>query len=395
MNQEAEMPKFLVLGAGKMGVVLAKDLILSNDQNVVTLVDIHFERLKQARDFISSDRLIPLQRNIEDSSQREGMFKGQDVVLAALLHEHSLLILEEVVKQGVHLIDLVGDKPLERLVHDEKAKEKGITIIPGCGVAPGIDNICVGRGVNLQDETEEAMIYVGGNPLHARLPLKYSILYAAESLLDFYERKTFILEKGRMREVETLSGIETVEFSHPFSKMECFYTDGLSSLIHTMQGKISGRLAEKTVRYPGHARAVKSLKAWGLFSNEPLSVGNQEVIPREFLKSLLDDQWKLGKEGDVTLMRVVVSGKKAGKSTTHIFEMVDYFDPEKQYTSMAKTTCFPASIAAQMIVEGKITQRGVLFPENVFQGDLFEPFIKALKDRGVVITHKIIKNSIS
>jgi len=388
MNQEAGMPKFLVLGAGKMGVVLAKDLILSSDQNIVTLVDVDFERLKRARDFIASERLVPLQRNIENKGQREGLVKGQDVILAALLHEHSLLVLEEAVQQGVHLIDLVGDKPLERLVHDEIAKEKGITVIPGCGVAPGIDNICVSRGVHLLDETEEAMIYVGGNPLHARPPLKYSILYAADSLLDFYERKTFILEKGRIKEVETLSGIESVEFPHPFSKMECFYTDGLSSLIHTMQGKIKGRLAEKTVRYPGHTRAVKSLKAWGLFSREPLRVGGKEVVPREFLKTLLDEKWKLGKEGDVTLMRVVVSGKKSGQPLTHVFEMVDYFDPEKQYSSMAKTTSFPASIAAQMIVEGKIIQKGVLFPENVFQDDLFEPFIKALKERGVAITHK-------
>jgi len=381
------MPKFLVLGAGKMGVVLAKDLILSHDQNIVTLVDIDFERLKHARDFIPSDRLVPLQRNIEDKNQREGLFKGQDVVLAALLHEHSLLVLEEAVQQGVHLIDLVGDKPLERLAHDAKAKEKGITVIPGCGVAPGIDNICVGRGVYLLDETEEAMIYVGGNPLHARPPLKYSILYAADSLLDFYERETFILEKGRIKEVEALSGIESIEFPHPFSKMECFYTDGLSSLIHTMQGKIKGNLAEKTIRYSGHVRAVKSLKAWGLFSREPLCVEGKEVTPREFLKTLLDEKWKLGKEGDVTLMRVVVSGKKSGQPLTHVFEMVDYFDPEKQYSSMAKTTSFPVSIAAQMIVEGKIIKRGVLFPENVFQGDLFEPFIKALKNKGVVITY--------
>jgi len=387
------MPKFLVLGAGKMGVVLAKDLILTSDQNIVTLVDIDFERLKQARDFIPSDRLIPLQRNIEDKTQREGMFKGQDVVLAALLHRHSLLVLAEAVKQGVHLIDLVGDNPLERLVYDEMAKEKGITIIPGCGVAPGIDNVCVGRGVYLLDETEEAIIYVGGNPLHARPPLKYSILYAADSLLDFYERKTIILERGRIKEVEALSGIESIEFPHPFSKMECFYTDGLSSLIHTMQGKIKGKLAEKTIRYPGHVRAVKALKAWGLFSREPLRVGGEEVIPREFLKTLLDEEWKLGKEGDVTLMRVVVSGKKSGQPLTHVFEIVDYFDPEKQYSSMAKTTSFPASIAAQMITSGEIFQRGVVFPENIFQSDLFQPFIKALKDRGVVITHKMIKKT--
>ncbi len=229
---------------------------------------------------------------------------------------------------------------------------------------------------------------MGGNPLHARPPLKYSILYAADSLLDFYERKTIIIERGRIKEVDALSGVESIEFPHPFSRMECFYTDGLSSLIHTMQGKIIGRLAEKTVRYPGHARAVKALKDWGLFSHEPLPVKGKEVIPREFLKTLLDKEWKLGKDGDVTLMRVVVSGKKFGHPATHVFEMVDYFDPEKQYTSMAKTTCFPASIAARMIVDGKITQRGVLFPENVFQADLFKPFMKTLKDKGVVITQK-------
>ena len=72
----------------------------------------------------------------------------------------------------------------------------------------------------------------------------------------------------------------------------------------------------------------------------------------------------------------------------HVFEMVDYFDPERQYTSMGKTTSFPASIGAQMIMSGQITQRGVVFPENVFDGDLYDPFMSGLASRGVVVTHK-------
>jgi len=386
------MPKFLVLGAGKMGVVLAKDLILGDEQNIVTLVDISFERLKYAQDFISNERLIPFQRDIEDKSQRDGLYKGHDAILAALLHKHSFLALEMAIRGGVHLVDIVGESPLERLAYDEEAKKKGITIIPGCGLAPGIDNICVGRGVHLLDETENAIIYVGGNPLHPQPPLKYSILYAAESLLDFYERKALIFEKGKIKEIEPLSGIESIEFPQPFSRMECFYTDGLSSLIHTLQGKVKGRLAEKTVRYPGHARSVRLMKEWGFFSREPICLEDQEIIPREFLEALLEEKCKLGKEGDVTLMRVTVSGTKSGKMLTHIFEMVDFFDPIKQYTSMAKTTSFPASIAAQMIVSGKIIQRGVLFAENVFQADSYVLFVEELKKRGVIIKHKTVSS---
>ncbi|MGB6865746.1 MAG: saccharopine dehydrogenase C-terminal domain-containing protein, partial [Candidatus Aminicenantaceae bacterium] len=96
----------------------------------------------------------------------------------------------------------------------------------------------------------------------------------------------------------------------------------------------------------------------------------------------------LGDERDVTFLRVVVSGRKSGEPATHVFEMVDYFDEENNYTSMAKTTAFPASIAAQMILNGEITQRGVVFPEEIFLGELYEPFIAALKLRGVLITHQ-------
>jgi lysine 6-dehydrogenase len=384
------MRNFLVMGAGKMGVVLAKDLIDSDPRNKVTLVDISSQQLNKAQKFIKSERLYLLQRDIEDKKQRETVFEGQDVAISALLHKHSFLVLEEAVRKGVHLIDLVGEKPLERIKYDNKAKEKGIAIIPGCGVAPGIANICVGRGVHLLDETEKAIIYVGGNPLNPKPPLNYSILFAVESLLNFYERKASILKKGKIRKIQSLSGVELIQFPHPFSRMECFYTDGLSSLLYTMRGKIKDELAEKTIRYPGHVQSVKILMACGFFSRKPIYINNQQIIPREVLKVLLESKLKLGKEGDVTLMRVVVSGKKAGEPVTHIFEMIDFYDSKKGYTSMAKTTCYPASIAAQMVVSGKISHRGILFPENVFHSELYNPFMDALKSRGVVVTHKVL-----
>ena len=378
------------MGAGKMGIVLAKDLIESDNRNKVTLVDISSKRLQKAKKFIKSERLILLKKDVEKEKQRQDIFEGQDVALAALLHKHSLLALETAILKGVHFADLVGEKPLDRLKYDSEAKKKKVTIISGLGVSPGITNICVGRAVHLLDEVEKAMIYVGGNPVHPKPPLNYRIVYAVESVLDFYERKALILKKGKIKEVPPLSGIESIQFHHPFSEMECFYTDGLSSLAHTMQGKIKGELAEKTIRHKGHAQGIKILKECGFFSRQPIKLHNTKIIPRELLEVLLDSKMKLGKERDATLLRIVVEGKKSSKPTTHIFEMIDLYDSEKDYTSMGKTTSFPASIAAQMIASGKIAQRGSLFPEEIFQSELYQPLMDALKERGVVVTHKVI-----
>ncbi len=383
------MSHFLVMGAGKMGTVLAKDLIESDSQNKVTLLDVRDEQLSHAAEFIRSERLTLLQRDVEEGRQMEEVFKGKDVALCALLHKHSLPLLEMAVREGVHFVDLVGEGPLDRLKYDEEAKRNGVCIISGLGVSPGITNICVGKGVHLLDEVERAMIYVGGNPVHPKPPLNYRIVYAVESLLDFYERKVPILKDGEIQEVEPLSGIETISFPAPFSEMECFYTDGLNSLIHTMKGKVQDELAEKTIRYKGHAQQVKVLMESGLFSREPIEVEGQPVIPRKVLEAVLDSEMKLGEEEDVTLLRIIVEGRKASKPETHVFEMIDPYDSKNGYTSMAKTTSFPASVAAQMIVSGRISQRGSIFPEDIFHDELYQPLMDELEKRGVVVTHGV------
>jgi len=384
------MAHYLVMGAGKMGVVLAKDLVESDPGCQVTLVDIDFERLGQATEFIGSDRLLPLQRDIGDENQRIGVMEGKDVALCALLHEQSLISLDAAVEKGVHYIDLVGEAPLERMKYDSRAKEKGIAVISGLGVSPGITNICVGRAVHLLDEAEKGIVGVGGVPVEPKPPLYYRIVYAVESLLGLYERKVLILKDGKIERVDPLTGLEKIEFADPFSEMEWFYTDGLNSMTYTLQGKIKN-LAEKTIRHMGHVKGVEILKACGFFSREPVDVDGQKVAPRRVLEVLLDEKMKLGDERDATLLRIEVSGKKDGRSVTHVFEMVDYFDTDKGHSSMGKTTSFPASIGAQMIMSSQIKQRGVVFPENVFDGDLYDPFMDALAARGVAVTHKVVQ----
>jgi len=387
---EFSMVHYLVMGAGKMGVVLAKDLIESDPDCRVTLVDIDFDRLGLATKFIGSDRVVPLQRDIEDENQRMEVMEGKDVALCALLHEQSLISLDAAVAKGVHYIDLVGEAPLERMKYDSRAKEKGIAVISGLGVSPGITNICVGRAVHLLDEADKGVVGVGGVPVESKPPLNYRIVYAVESLLGLYERDVLILKDGKIEKVNPLTGLEKIAFADPFSEMEWFYTDGLNSMTYTLQGQIMD-LAEKTIRHLGHVGGIQTLKECGFFSREPVDVDGQKVAPRRVLEKVLDDRMKLGDERDATLMRINVSGKKDGNPVTHVFEMIDYFDTDKGFTSMGKTTSFPASIGAQMIMSGQITHRGVVFPENVFDSDLYDAFMERLAALGVIVTHEVVR----
>ncbi len=383
------MKRFLVLGAGKMGITLAKDLVDSSPKFEVTLVDIDRKRLDEAVDFIKNERLKPRCADFEDKAQRSKLFKDKDVVLHALLHRHSLLCLKEAFLHRVHFVDLVGENPLARLKYHKEAKEKDILLLSGLGVSPGLTNICVGRAAYLLDEVDKALIYVGGNPIHPLPPLNYRIVYSIESLLNFYERKAQVILEGKRKKILPLSGIEEISFPPRFPQMECFYTDGLNSLIYTMRRKIKQELWQKTIRHKGHALGIKVLKECGLFSENPIKVDDKEIIPRKFLESLLDSKMALGKGKDITLFRVIVSGRKSGKEETHLFEMIDIYDTRRKLTSMAKVTGYPASIASQMIVTEKIRERGSLFPEEIFHSENYEPFMEELKKRGVLIVHKV------
>ena len=385
------MKRFLVLGAGKMGLVLAKDLIESSPQNEVTLVDISPQRLDKARSVFAGPQLKVRQADVEDEAQREGLVRGRDVVLNALLHRHSLPVLETALRCAAHFVDLAGEGPAARMAYDEEARRRGIIVLSGMGVSPGITNVLVGRAVHLLDETEKAIIYCGGNPVRPKPPLDYRIVYALDSLINFYQRPALIIRQGRVEQVAPLSEIEPVGFPPAFPDMECFFTDGLSSLLQTMKGKVRGDLYEKTVRYRGHAQGFRTLQECGFFSTEPIQVGEQRVIPRRVSEALLEERMKLGEDEDATLLRIVVSGKKSGVPERHVFEMVDTFDTVHHHSSMSRTTSFPASIAAQLIASGRVSARGVVFPENVFDQELYADFMDGLKKRGVAITHEVTR----
>lgn len=370
-----------------MGRVVARDLVETEADAEVILCDVSDRMLREAVDLVGSPRVTSRNVDVGNRSKTMEALRGRDVAIGALPHGVSLALVRSAVEAGTAFVDLVGSEPEKRAELHERAKETGCLIVPACGVAPGISNLCIGRGVELLDETQNGSIYVGGIPKRKRPPLFYETVYLMDSVLDACERRVPIIDGGRVITVEPLTGVETISFPEPAGELEAYFTDGLASLPLTMQGKVSNNLFEKTLRYPGHLDRIRFLRECGLMSRDPVRLEDTEVVPRDLLLEILGEHLELGPEGDILVMRVIVEGTKDGRPRKHVFELMDYFDLDKKHTAMGRTTGFTATCTARMIAHGELPEKGVLFPEQIFVGSRFARIIGALAERGVHVTH--------
>jgi saccharopine dehydrogenase-like NADP-dependent oxidoreductase len=382
------MARYAVVGAGMMGRVVARDLVESEPSAEVSLYDRDEELLARAARFIGSGRVRASTLDVTRGREVVEALAGHDAAVAAVPHGMSLTVVERAIEAGTSLVDLVGEGPEARRRLHERAVDRAVLVIPGCGVAPGISNVCVGRGMELLDETENAAVYVGGIPKVKAPPLDYQTVYLLESVFNAYRRNAVIVRGGERVELPPLSGVERIRFPDPIGELEAFYTDGLGSLPLTVGGRISGELFEKTLRYPGHAEKIRLLADCGLLSGEPVSVDGNEVRPFDLLTRVLGDRLRLGPAGDWLVMRVIVDGRKEGSHRRHVFELVDELDPETGYTAMARTTGLTAALAARWIARGTLQERGVLFPEEIFLGSRFPEFVDELSTRRVRVSHR-------
>jgi lysine 6-dehydrogenase len=371
-----------------MGRVIAKDLLETEPECSFTILDSDTGKLEDVAGLLDSDRVRAVPVNVQDTASAAAALRGHSAAIGALPHAYALDALKAGVAAGVSMVDLVGSKPELRRDLNATALEAGVLVIPGFGVAPGLSNVLTARGLEGLDEAHSGVIYVGGLPVKRTPPLEYQTVYSLVSMFGAYLRPAQVWRGGTWEKVPPLTGIEILEFPS-IGPLEAFYTDGLASLVLTMGGKFRDTLEEKTLRYPGFAEKVAFLNECGLLEAEPVQVGSVEVAPRDVLIKQVAPLFELSPEGDILVMRVVVRGETGGQVVTHSFELLDYMDPESGDTAMARTTGFPASVAARMISAGDLTEKGVHFPEELFGGSRGDHLLSQLAARSVAVRHNV------
>ncbi|MDB4907627.1 MAG: Saccharopine dehydrogenase [Gemmatimonadetes bacterium] len=376
--------KMLVLGAGLQGSACAYDLLQDPEVTEVRLADIHIDHLPEFLKPYSGPRLIPTPLDVRDHEAVLALMRECDAVMSAIPYYFNLDLARLAVEAGAHFSDLGGNT--EIVVNQKKldaaAKAKGISVVPDTGLAPGMVNILAQLGISQLDSVESVRIYVGGLPQDPEPPLDYQIVYSLEGVLDYYTTQSWILRDGKPQNVTALSEREAIEFRSPVGTLEAFHTaGGLSTMAQRYEGKIPS-MEYKTLRYPGHAQLMESIRQLGLLDLEPVDVKGQMVVPRDVFISVVGPRLTKPKGRDLVALRVTVSGRKAGAAKTLTWELIDRYDEERGISAMMRATGYSLAITGLLQARREI-QPGVHTPDEAVPA---EKYIAELARRGVHIT---------
>jgi lysine 6-dehydrogenase len=378
----------LVLGAGLQGSACAYDLLQNPDVEQVVLADVNIEALPAfLAPYDDGERLRVLRVDARSEQAVRHAFEGVDACMNALPYYFNLEIATIAVQQGVHYADLGGNTAIvfQQLQLDEKAKRRGVSAIPDCGLAPGMVNILAAAGIATLDEPDSVRIYVGGLPQEPRPPLEYQIVYSLHGVLDYYTTASWVLREGEPRQVEALSDIESVEFPLPVGTLEAFHTaGGLSTMAWSYQGKLRS-MEYKTLRYPGHAEKMRTIRDLGLLDLEPVQVRGHSVVPREVFIACAEPRLKQSRPRDLVALRVEADGTCAGHRHRVIFDLLDYFDERTGLSAMERTTGFSLSITGQLQVQHRVRGAGVMTPDLAVPPDVY---IEELQARNIRIRRR-------
>ena len=376
--------RMLVLGAGLQGSACAYDLLQNREVEVVRLADLRIDHLASFLAPHAGPRLLPTPLDVRDESAVRALMRECDAVMSALPYYFNFEMARLAVDSGVHFTDLGGNTEIvnQQKGLDAQARAKKITVVPDSGLAPGMVNILAQHGIDQLDEVQSVRIYVGGLPQHPEPPLNYQIVYSIEGVLDYYTTLSWIIRNGRRAQVKALSELEPVEFSAPVGRLEAFHTaGGLSTMAFRYEGKIP-EMEYKTLRYPGHAKAMEAIRDLGLLELDPVDVKGHRVVPRDVFIALAQPRLTKPAGKDLVALRIVVRGKKNGADKAITYELVDRYDEQHGISAMMRTTGYSLSITGMMQASGEVQPPGVHTPDECMPA---VRYIEELKKRGVDI----------
>jgi lysine 6-dehydrogenase len=373
--------RMLVLGAGLQGSACAYDLLQQPGVDGITIADLKPERIPAFLQPHVGKRLTLLRLDAQDGPALRAAMAGHAAVQNAAPYYLNLEVSRAAVDAGVHCADLGGNTEIvfKQQALDADAKQRGVSVIPDCGLAPGMVNILAAEGIRRMGDADAVKIYVGGLPQHPEPPLNYQIVYSLEGALDYYTTPSWVLRDGTPTKVDALSEVEHVTFPPPVGELEAFHTGGgISTLPWAYQSRVR-TMEYKTLRYPGHVALMRPIRDLGLLDLEPVRVKGRDVVPRDAFIATVSPKLTRPEGRDLVALRVEVRGRN-GKRVA--WQLLDYADEAHGISAMMRTTGYSLAITGLMQVDGRITAKGVRTPDAAVPFDLY---LAELAKRGLEI----------
>ncbi len=197
--------KIVVLGAGRVGSAMVRDLAPEAD---VTVIDLNQGALDRLTARVACRGIRADLREVSDLAP---YVSDCDLVICAVPGFMGFETLEKVIRAGKDVIDIsfFAEDPF---LLDDLARDMGVTAVVDCGVAPGLCNIIAGHVETRLDRMERYVCYVGGLPQVRQWPYEYQAVFSPIDVLEEYTRPARYVSHGEIVVRPALSEIELIDF---------------------------------------------------------------------------------------------------------------------------------------------------------------------------------------
>lgn len=371
---------FAVLGCGMQGTAAAYDLARHADAACVRLLDQSSAQAERSAARVHAltgcDRLEASFVDALDPHALSDALRGIDVVLSCVPYWMHPQVAEAATAAGCSMCDLGGNTEVTHrtLELDERARAANVTLVPDCGLAPGLVNSLGLFLMESMPDAESVRLYCGVLPQNPKPPFGYKLTFNVEGLITEYDYEAVLLRDGEIRRVETLTELETLDIPE-MGTMEAFVTSGgTSTAPYTFQGRVRD-YAYKTLRFPGHCERMRLYKDFGLWREEEVEVRGQQVRPKDVFCRVFGEALAKVEDKDQCAIRGVASGP-SGSLTADLYVRQD---DETGFTAMEQLTGFSLAIIAGAIAEGHLSAGAHRYETAMSGGD----FMAGLARRGI------------
>jgi len=352
-------------GSGAVGRVAARTLASFGSCERVVIADIDLERAREVQAQLGDGvDVVPVDAG-DIASVREAV-RGGDVALNCTgpFYKYARPVLQACIDECVDYVDVCDDvdATLDLLSMDAECKAAGIKALIGMGNSPGITNL-LGRlaADMLLQETWSIDIYHahGGEAFEGPGVVAHRLHGMSMDIPMFLEGE---LRYVRFFEPDGMALREKVDFHLIGSDIPVYpypHPEQITMPQHIDCKQVTNR---GTVLPDTYFELTTEMARLGLTGQEPMAVGDQQVVPREFAISwLLQQRDRLLAEGDFGTQRgctrVAVRGLRKGEPTTFVFSLASTDQ------ALGEGTGIPAAMGVILMQRGKVAGPGVLPPE--------------------------------
>jgi lysine 6-dehydrogenase len=375
---------YLILGAGRQGTAAAYDLAIFGEADNIIFADIIPEVAQKAADrvnrLVGKDIVTWQQLDVTNQSALKTALSSADVALSAVPYKYNVDITRACISSGTSLCDMGGHTGIVRqqISMNEDARMARVSVVPDCGMGPGLIITMAAYAMELLDEPQQIYIYDGGLPQNPQPPWNYQLTFHINGLTNEMDGQAYFIRDSKVTPVDTLTEPHFIEFP-PLGQLEADVTSGgLSLSPWTFEGQLE-TYENRTLRYPDHFEWLRAFKSLGLFSEEPLNVDNQVVSPRSVFHTLLEPKITSPEIRDVCIIRVKGIGLKGKQETTLVIDLIDYYDEDTGFTAMERLTGWHCAIMMIFQAKGQVPCGSIPVERAVSPGK----FMNEVSRRGI------------